>query len=160
MKKLYWKISGLADRIPTAALVITGSLFLGNMIVGCKALDIVSEGLTKSEILGVVDTTVASSLVSLQAGVDARVAAGEEFDEALKAELAVLKAGIPELVAGTVVSALSQVEEESPLVDLGDGDTSETEGALGLLLLWLIRNYTRQKAGLPSTLLTGAKKEG
>jgi len=94
-----------------------------SLCVGCSSLGVASE------------EYVSARLTSLMADVDARVAAGEEFNDAIGGEVEDLKAEL----GAEVTSILPGI--------LGD-QLPVGGGIAGAALLWYLRNQTRKKAGL------------
>ena len=92
----------------------------------------VTEALMNEQIQGVIART------------DARVAAGEEFNAAVRSEFEALKSDIA-------------ADAESILPGLLGEQLPIGGGLAAAVALWLLRNRTRQKLGLPATLLAGTK---
>ena len=88
---------------------------------GCSAMPVTQAALNEK-------------LASLQASVDARVAEGEDFENAFAEEWARVKD------EGQAALLDAAAQDAGNAIDLGDGEVSEKEGVLGLGLAWLLRN--------------------
>ena len=99
---------------------------------------------------------VRDQVASLIGRVETRVAAGEDFDAVQADELAKLRESLISAKAKEMLSDAIESKAGGVLgINLGDGKASESEGGLGLLALWLLRNFTRKKLGLPATAIMG-----